>query len=115
MALDFSSVFYLNWLLDRLIHKDIAKVDLLLSQVSLRAEALSLQLQRKALLCARNIAISHAVVSVGLGGHEGDCDGNFTVWPDLSYQWFDFEDVVLEQKEIIFNGLSDGLIFPRQS
>ena len=44
MALDFSSVLDLDGLLDGLIHKDIAEVDLLLSEICLWAESFSLKL-----------------------------------------------------------------------
>lgn len=113
MALDFPSVLYLDGLLDWLVYKNISEVDLLLGEVSLGAKSFSLELEGKSFLCAGDIAIGHAVVGVGLGGHESNSDGNLAVRPDVSNQRLDLEDVVLEQKEIIFNCFSDCLVFPR--
>jgi hypothetical protein len=96
MALYFSSILDLNRLFDGLIDKDISKVDLLLCKIGLRPESFSLQLQRKAFFCTRDVAISHAIISVGLSGHKGHSNGDFTVGPDFSNQRFNFEDIILK-------------------
>lgn len=51
MALDFSSVFDLNRLLDGLVHKNIAEVDLLLGQIGFWAESFSFEFEWQSFLC----------------------------------------------------------------
>ena len=111
MTLDFSPIFNLNGLLDGLIDKNISKVDLLLSKVGLWTQALSFKLQGKSLLSAGNVTESNTFVCVGLSWTEGDCDSNFAVGPDLSHQRFNFENIVLEKEQVIFNSFSDSFIF----
>ena len=84
MAFDLSSVFNLDRLLDGLIHEDISKVDLLLSEIGFGSKALSFQLKRKSFFSTGNIAEGDAFVGVGLSGAESDGDGDFTIGPDLS-------------------------------
>lgn len=96
MALDFSSVFNLDGLLNGLVHEDIAEVDLLLSQIGFWTDPFTLQFERKSLLGAADVAVSHTLVVVGLSWHESHCDCDLTVRPDLAHLWFDLEDMVLE-------------------
>ena len=111
MAFDLSSVFNLNRLLDGLIHENVSKVDLLLSQIGFRSETLSFQFKRKSFFSTGNVAESNAFIGVGLSWTKSDCDSDFTIRPYLSNQRFYFEDVVLEEKEVIFNGFSNCLVF----
>jgi hypothetical protein len=115
VALDFSSVLDLDGLLDRLINKDIPKVNFLLSQVGLWSKAFSFKFEGKPFFGAGDVAESDAFISIGLSRAEGHSNGNLAVGPDLSNQGFNFEDVILEQKEIVFNSLPDRLILSSKS
>jgi len=115
VTLDLSSVFNLDGLLDRLIDKNISKVYLLLSQVCLWSQSLTLEFERKSLLSTRYIAKSNAFVGVGLSRAKCHGDGDLAVGPDLSNQGFNLEDIILEKKKIIFDSLSDCFVFPSKS
>jgi hypothetical protein len=98
VAFDLPSVFNLDRLFDWLIHKDISKIDLLLSQVSFGSQSFTLQLEWKSLLSTRDIAKGNAFIGIGLGGAKSDGDGDFAVRPNLSNQGLYLENVVLEEE-----------------
>jgi hypothetical protein len=112
VALDLPSVLDLNWLFDRLVDKNISKVYFLLCEICLGAQTFPFQFEGKSFFCTRDIAVGDALVSIGLSWAEGDSDSDFTrpfLQPKVR-----FEDVVLEEKQVILNGLSDGFVFPSQ-
>lgn len=115
MTGNFTSILNLYRLLYWLIDKDIAEIDLLLSEIGLWTQSFSFEFERKSLLCAGNVAVGHAVVGVSLSWHECHCDSNFTVRPDLSQQRLYFEDIILEKEKIVFNGFSNSFVFACQS
>jgi hypothetical protein len=114
VALDLPSVLDLNWLFDRLVDKNISKVYFLLCEICLGAKTFPFQFEGKSFFCTRDIAVGDALVSIGLSWAEGDSDSDFTIRPDFSNQRFDLEDVILEEEQVILNGLSDGFVFSSQ-
>lgn len=115
MTLYFSSVLDLNRLFDGLIHEDIPKVDLLLSQISFGAKPFSFEFKRKSFFCTRNVAIGNTFVGISLSWAERDSDGDFAIGPNFSNQRFNFKNIVLKQKQIVFNSFSNGFVFSPQS
>jgi hypothetical protein len=110
VAWDFASVLNLDCLLDGLIDKDVPKIDLLLSKVSLWSKSFSFKLKWESFLCTRNVAIRHTVVSACSDWHKSHSDGDFRVGPDFTDERLDSEDFILEEEEVVFDGFSDSLV-----
>jgi len=52
---------------------------------------------------------------VSLGGHKRYRYGDLAVWPYFTFLWFDFEDMVLKEEQIVLNSLPNGTVFACKS
>lgn len=114
MTRNLTSVLNLNGLSDWLINKNVSEINFLLSKVSFGTQTFTFELKRKPFLCTRNIAVSHTVIGAGSYRHKSNSDGDLWIGPYFSNQRLNSKDFILEQKQVIFNRLSDSLIFPCQ-
>lgn len=111
MARDLSSVLDLDGLTDRLVDEDVTEVYLLLGEVCFGTQSFTFEFEWQPFFSTRDIAVSHAIVGVGLEGHKSDSNGDLAVGPDFSNKRLNLEDAILEEEQIVFNGFLDSLVF----
>lgn len=72
------------------------------------------QVECKPVLVAGHVAECGARVVVRTLRTERHAARHFGVWPDLAFEWFDLEYLVLEEHLVFIDGLLDGGILARQ-
>lgn len=115
VAIDFSSVFDSNFKIILVVHEDVSNVHLCDGELSLRAFALTSHVEGESFLRTGDVAKSGAGVVIGSSWFECNATGNFGVWPDLSLQRLNIEDVVLEEHQVFIYSLSNALKLSCQS
>jgi hypothetical protein len=110
MAVDFTGVLDADGELFLEVDKDVSNVLLGKGELGLRTLTLPSHVESKSLLRASGVAESGARVVIWALRLEGHAASNFCVWPDLSLQRLDREDLVLEKHRIVLYSLADSLV-----
>jgi len=110
VAIDLACVFDTYSEFSHVVDKDITNILFWKRELSLWAFTLSSHVQSKSFFGASGVAERGAWVVVWTLRFKGNAASDFSVWPDLSLEWLDGENLILEEHWVILDGLSDSLI-----
>ena len=115
MAIDFTSVFNSDGKLFLEVDENVSNVLLRERKLSLWALSLACHVQGQSLFRASGVAESCARIVVGTLRLEGHAARDLCVWPYLALEWFDGEDLILEEHWVIVHSFADALILSLES
>lgn len=115
MAIDLASVFNSDSEFFLEVDKDVSNILLRKRKLCLWTLALASHVEGQSFLRTRGVAESSTRVVIGTLRLECHTASYLSVWPNLSLEWLDGEDLVLEQHRVIIHSLADALVLSLKS